>query len=95
MKDYQTLGRKLTYRRLVLKSTWTNETGSSSSCDWQAQQASTILPKDDEKELIDSLIKPGADLKSIVNEFAMKKEASLKEALEEQKIEEKVEEKQL
>lgn len=53
-----------------------------------------FYPRDDEKELIDSVIKPGADLKSIVNEFAMKKEASLKEALEEQKIEEKVEEKQ-
>jgi hypothetical protein len=46
----------------------------------------TFYPKDDEKKLIDDVIKGGADLKKIVNEFATKKEATLTQALEEQEI---------
>lgn len=40
-----------------------------------------FYPKEDEKELIDEVIKPGIDIKTIINEFALKKEQSLKETL--------------
>ena len=32
-----------------------------------------FFPKDDAKQLMDDLVKPGADLKTMMNEFALKK----------------------
>jgi hypothetical protein len=46
----------------------------------------TLYPKDDDKKLIDDIMKGGADLKKVVNELAMKKEAFITETLEEQEI---------